>query len=96
MRTVLMLLLVGAGVAHGHERTCEHECVTNDDCTRVEFCDKERGACDAPGVCRPRGINLYCVQRQEPVCGCDGNTYENECVAYKAGQSIDYDAACGG
>jgi len=36
------------------------------------------GAADAPGVCREKP--QMCTMDYTPVCGCDEQTYSNECV----------------
>ena len=37
----------------------------------------------APGACviAPKGERRACTMQYEPVCGCDGKTYGNACVA---------------
>lgn len=57
-------------------------CSNNDDCPGDEFCISV-GACGCPGVCTSRRLSLCSA---EPVCGCDGKTYEGGlCEAAAAG-----------
>ena len=78
-----------AGVCVEHEGECEDEpaaCADNGDCARGEYCSKDVAACGDDGLCRPRpGV---CANVRAPVCGCDGETYENACVAAAAGVSV--------
>ena len=67
-----------------------------DTCATGEFCRREMkdlcGAADAPGVCSP--IPEICTMDYSPVCGCDGQTYSNECVANSKGISASYEGPC--
>jgi hypothetical protein len=84
-----LILLGGSAFADGKS------CVANEDCSVTELCDTEASAsCNDVGVCAPRGINIMCMNVSDPVCGCDGTTYDNPCVAHKAGVSVAYVGSC--
>ena len=64
-------------------------------CPAGQYCDYGLDKCnmpDAEGTCRPRPE--MCTQQYEPVCGCDGRTYGNSCMATLAGASIRHPGRC--
>lgn len=67
------------------------------DCADDEFCDYPDGAMcgatDLPGICWPRPVARYCDVMDEQ-CGCDGETYANECYAQASGVDVMYPGPC--
>lgn len=72
-------------------------CTDNSQCAEGEYCFADSCLSDgAQGTCRP--LPEKCVMVDKPVCGCDGETYFNTCVAHLAGVNKDYagECVCGG
>ncbi|MBN1608790.1 MAG: hypothetical protein JW940_19340 [Polyangiaceae bacterium] len=67
-------------------------CATDAECASGWFCHKPDCAA-ALGQCEPREV--FCDARPNPVCGCDGTTYWNECIWRQVGTGSFLDGECG-
>lgn len=70
-------------------------------CDEGEYCHLEYGECNDDlnsdtfyGMCRE--IISRCTREFKPVCGCDGRTYANQCVALSKGVSVKHVRPCMG
>ncbi|MDP6942810.1 MAG: Kazal-type serine protease inhibitor domain-containing protein, partial [Myxococcota bacterium] len=63
-------------------------------CPDGSYCRSHDGVCgdDSIGWCAP--ISEFCTMQYDPVCGCDGETYGNECVMMGAAVSMAHEGAC--
>jgi len=68
------------------------KCKENSECGEDSFCKKSTGDCDGEGICTPRPE--ACIMLYSPVCGCNENTYSNECIADSSGVNVAYDGKC--
>lgn len=84
---------------------CATECRTHADCAGGEYCSWPEPecptACALPEGCPDLPARGTCVPRPEvcpdveaPVCGCDGETWGNACVAAAAGVNVVHDGPC--
>jgi hypothetical protein len=67
-------------------------CQSNVECTGVGYCAKANNDCDGLGQCQPPP--LACMPDWDPVCGCDGVTYDNACYAALDAENVDYSGEC--
>jgi hypothetical protein len=96
-------MAAAAGVSIAHQGACRTkgaECGEIGGCEPDEFCNfppsSRCGLADGPGVCTkrpPKGTPCDAVYA--PVCGCDGETYGNECEALIAAASVATEGECG-
>mmetsp|Transcript_16811 Transcript_16811/g.35279 ORF Transcript_16811/g.35279 Transcript_16811/m.35279 type:complete len:132 (-) Transcript_16811:236-631(-) len=85
-------------VGNLHERA-ECDPLVANSCASGEYCWLPDGDCVNDngylvGECRPKSFR--CHRMMLSVCGCDGNTYSNACMASSAGINIAYDGRCDG
>jgi hypothetical protein len=71
-------------------------CMTNEQCGKGEFCSKLFGSCAERGKCeeRPADCTEHGHSFVKPVCGCDGKSYDNFCLAAAAGASVKHEGTC--
>jgi hypothetical protein len=70
-------------------------CRSEDDCGKGQFCELPDGLCFAEnltGSCRSRPE--ICTMHWDPVCGCDGRTYSNDCQRQSAGVQKNHHGEC--
>ena len=64
-------------------------------CGPGSSCQMKPGTCkviDNQGTCTT--IAVRCTRERRPVCGCDGKTYNNDCLRLTAGVNLDHKGAC--
>jgi len=86
----------GTSVQYHGQCTIVDQCVSDSDCTITgQFCMKPHGLCSSPstpGECTDKPTMCYLLHY--PVCGCDGATYSNVCVAYSNGVNVNFVGSC--
>jgi len=86
-----------SGGTTGMSSSTKKICATNKACGAGEFCDYPAGSCGATnaiGVCVNNAGIGGCMTSWQPVCGCDGQTYGNDCERLMYGVSKRSEGEC--
>jgi hypothetical protein len=63
-------------------------------CKGEDFCLSPAGSCGGTSDGRCTSMPVVCNMNIQEVCGCNGETYDNDCDAFSVGVNVDYTGSC--
>lgn len=89
---LVIIALLTVSLAGSQHAVAAKSCLDNSQCSSTDYCAKAEGDCPGVGTCTARPT--ICPDICGQVCGCNGETYCNSCLAAQDGVNTAHNGPC--